>query len=108
MMQEVLPKGGIGVVLKTSYEPDTFGCSIVRFCHKHSPAYCAGLKGLQSDMIDVAVTVALELLSMRGISIVALQRHPQFSTEKAVEDSSSQCILGNLLVRASRRCDYGD
>jgi hypothetical protein len=52
MMQEVLPKGGIGVVLKTSYEPDTFGCSIVRFCHKHSPAYCAAIKGWQSHVID--------------------------------------------------------
>ena len=51
-MQEVLPKGGIGVVLKTSYEPDTFGCSIVRFCHKHSPAYCAAIKGSQSHVID--------------------------------------------------------
>ena len=44
--QEVLQKGGIGLVLKTSYDADTCGCSIVRFCHENSPSHCAAVKGV--------------------------------------------------------------
>ena len=43
-MQTDLPPGGIGVVLKTSYEHDTLGCSVVRFCYKNSPAQNAAVQ----------------------------------------------------------------
>ena len=48
--QEPLPKGGIGVVLKTSYDADTFGCSIVRFCHQDSPSHYACVQGKRMSM----------------------------------------------------------
>jgi len=42
--------GGIGVVLKTSYDADTYGCSIVRFCHQDSPSHYACIQGTMIEL----------------------------------------------------------
>ena len=42
--------GGIGVVLKTSYDADTCGCSIVRFCHQGSPSHYACIQGTMIEL----------------------------------------------------------